>query len=81
MMSGEDMMKEPTIAAKQLTGTAAEKSNAETLEEIARRLTRIHVSLATNLDGGRELQSWTREQIESLMAYVDAVIDTHATRD
>jgi hypothetical protein len=80
-MLGEDMMREPTITAEQLPKSAAEMSSADSLEEIARRLARIHVSLATNLDGGRELQSWTREQIESLMSYVDAVIETCATRD
>ena len=81
MMLGEDMMREPTITAEQLTKTAAEETSADSLEEIARRLARIHHSLATNLDGGSELQSWTREQIESLMSYVDAVIDACATRD
>lgn len=38
------------------------------------------MSLATNLDGGRELQTWTREQIEDLMAYVDSVIDAQPAR-
>ena len=56
--------------------TAVSPSSAEPLEEIARRLARIHMPLATNLGGGRELQNWTREQIEDLMAYVDIAIDT-----
>ena len=56
--------------------TAARSSSAAPLEEVARRLARIHMPLATHLDGGRELQNWTREQIEDLMAYVDDAIDT-----
>ena len=47
----------------------------EQLEEIARQLTAIHVSLATNLDGGRELQTWTRHQIEDVLKYIDLAID------
>ena len=47
----------------------------EQLEETARQLTAIHVSLATNLDGGRELQTWTRHQIEDVLKYIDLVID------
>jgi len=45
------------------------------LEEITRQLTEVHVSLATNLDGGRELQTWTRHQIEQILQYIDQAID------
>jgi hypothetical protein len=49
--------------------------HVEDLEEIARRLTAIHVSLATNLDGGRELQTWARRQIEDVLGYIDGTLD------
>ena len=58
--------------------TAARSSSGSALEEVARRLARIHMPLATHLDGGRELQNWTREQIEDLMAYVDDAIDARS---
>ncbi len=55
--------------------SAGPHASVEPLEEIARRLARVHLSLATNLDGGHELQRWTLGQLEDLMTYVDSVID------
>lgn len=52
--------------------------SAEQLEEIAKRLVEVHVALASNLDGGRDMQTWTRHRIENLIAYVDSVIDGQA---
>jgi hypothetical protein len=66
-----------TMSAESST-TAAPSSSGAALEEVARRLARIHMPLATHLDGGRELQNWTRERIEDLMAYVDNAIDTQS---
>ncbi len=51
--------------------------HVEHLEEIARRLTAIHVSLATNLDGGRDLQTWARRQIEGVLGYIDGTLDQY----
>ena len=58
--------------------STAPHASVEPLEEIARRLARVHLSLATNLDGGRESRRWTLGQLEDLMTYVDAVIDGQA---
>lgn len=71
------MMEGTIMTAEQRAGTAPPAS-VEPLEEIARRLVKIHISLASNLDGGRKLQNWTREQIEDLMVYVDNAIDSQA---
>jgi hypothetical protein len=60
--------------------TVVADSHVVQLEEIARRLTALHVSLATNLDGGRELQLWARQEIEGILAYVDDAVDTDAAR-
>src|SRR4051794_402686 len=65
------------MVSKQERVTPASDHVAQ-LEEIARRLTAIHVSLATNLDAGRELQTWTRKEIEGVLAYVDDAIDRQA---
>jgi len=54
---------------------ASTPAPGEQLEEIACQLTAIHVSLATNLDGGRELQTWTRHQIEDVLKFIDLAID------
>ncbi len=59
--------------------TSAPVGSVEQLEEIAKRLVEVHIALASNLDGGREIQTWTRHQIETLMAYVDSVIDGQAS--
>ena len=45
-----------------------------TLEEIMRQLVAIHYPLATNLDGGRDLQTRTRQRVETLMATVEAAM-------
>lgn len=69
--------------ATQQTRSGVPPAHVEQLEEIARQLTAVHVSLATNLDGGRELQTWTRHQIEDVLKYIDLAIDTaeqHQTR-
>jgi hypothetical protein len=66
------------MASEQKAASVA-AGHVEQLEEIARQLTTIHVSLASNLDGGRELQTWTRKQVEDLLRYVDHAIDRHAT--
>ena len=59
-----------------MTERDAAPAHVDQLEEIARQLTAVHVSLATNLEGGRELQTWTRHQIEQILAYIDQAIDT-----
>jgi hypothetical protein len=51
-------------------------SIADRLEEIARRLVAIHVAIAQRPEGGPEIQAWTQNQIEDLMSYVDATIDS-----
>jgi hypothetical protein len=63
-----------TMAFERRTADVA-ASHVEQLEEIARRLTAIHVSLATNLDGGRDLQTWARQEIEGVLGYIDGAID------
>lgn len=74
------MKKEMTTMSTSPSTRGAAAARGEPLEVVAQRLARIHMSLATNLDGGRELQTWTREQIEDLMAYVDSVIDAQPAR-
>lgn len=62
--------------ATQQDASDVSPAHVDQLEEIARQLTAVHVSLATNLDGGRELQTWTRHQIEQILLYIDQAIDT-----
>ncbi len=62
------------MTTDQTTSTVSTDS-VEQLESIAQRLVEIHVALASNLDGSRETQTWTRHKIEALMAYVDSAID------
>jgi hypothetical protein len=61
--------------ATQRNASNVTPAQVDHLEEIARQLTAVHVSLATNLDGGREVQSWTRHQIEQVLKYIDEAID------
>ena len=56
-------------------------SHAEQLEEIARRLVELHVSVASNIGSSIEHQRWQLAKLRSLMEYVDEAIDRHvATR-
>jgi hypothetical protein len=48
---------------------------ADTLEEIYRRLVSIHHALATDLDGGAELQTRTRHRVKDLLDYVGGKLD------
>jgi hypothetical protein len=75
---GESAMANDQRIARLKTDAGPVSGAAEPLEEIARRLVAIHVALAERLDGGRDLQTWTRHQIEDLMAYVDDAIDAEA---
>jgi hypothetical protein len=76
-MGESTMTNDPRIARLKADDALAERS-ADALEEVARRLVAIHVALAERLDGGRELQTWTRHKIEDLMKYVDEAIDAEA---
>lgn len=64
-----------TGEAVQPPESAPTPAAVEQLEEIARELTAIHLSLATNLDASRELQTWTDDQIEDVLKFIDLAID------
>jgi hypothetical protein len=49
--------------------------NADPLEEIYRRLVSMHHALATDLDGGAELQTRMRHRVKDLLDYVGGKLD------
>jgi hypothetical protein len=53
--------------------------SADPLEEVYRRLVSIHHALATDLDGGVELQTRTRHRVKDLLDYVGGKLDTRET--
>ena len=53
--------------------------NADPLAEVYRRLVSIHHALATDLDGGAELQTRMRHRVEDLLEYVGAKLDLRET--
>lgn len=50
-------------------------SHVETLEEIARRLTSLHASLAVRTEIGIDEQIWFDTKLTETLAYVNAAID------
>jgi hypothetical protein len=49
------------------------------LEEVYRRLVSIHHALATDLDGGAELQTRMRHRVKELLDYVGGKLDARDT--
>jgi hypothetical protein len=57
------------------TSPSSGPSHVETLEEIARRLTSIHASLAVRAEIGIDEQIWFDRKLTETLAYVNAAID------
>lgn len=49
--------------------------SSDPLDEVYRRLVSIHHALATDLDGGAELQTRTRHRVKELLDYVGGKLD------
>ncbi len=57
------------------TSPSSRQSHVETLEEIARRLTSIHASLAVRTEIGIDEQIWFDKKLAETLAYVNEAID------
>ncbi len=57
------------------TSPSSDPSHVETLEEIARRLTSIHASLAVRTEIGIDEQIWFDKKLTETLAYVNEAID------
>jgi len=57
------------------TSSSSSPTHLETLEEIARRLTSIHASLAVRTEIGIDEQIWFDRKLAETLAYVNAAID------
>jgi hypothetical protein len=55
------------------------RRHVETLEEIARRLTSIHASLAARTEIGIDEQIWFDQKLAETLAYVNAAIENEQT--
>ena len=60
---------------KQHAARAPLPEKADPLEEIYGRLVSIHHALATDLDGGAELQTRMRHRVKDLLDYVGGKLD------
>jgi hypothetical protein len=60
---------------QQHAARAQPPEKADPLEEIYRRLVSIHHALATDLDGGAELQTRMRHRVKDLLDYVEGQLD------
>lgn len=66
-----------TVMTRQHTTTSPStgRSHVETLEEIARRLTSVHASLAVRTEIGMNEQIWFDKKLTETLAYVNEAID------
>jgi hypothetical protein len=68
-------MKGRQAMAQQHAARPQPPEQADPLEEIYRRLVSIHHALATDLDGGAELQARMRHRVKDLLDYVGEKLD------
>ncbi len=60
-------------------GPDSSPSYVETLEEIARRLTNIHASLAVRTEISIDEQIWFDKELTETLEYIDAAVDREQT--